>query len=971
MKRKFNHLRLLIDSLARAPQKKDRGYVMVVVLGIGIAMLGLLTTYVVVARTERMGVSASRDSSTGFSAAEAGLNLRAEALRQDFLGFNRPGGTTPTSSFCATSNTTATNDFRCINYRFPSDTPGQPDRVTTTYVSDLTQPDPNCTLTPASLCEPRMGRVPAGEQFQGLSMQQYTYLIYGIGRKATQLNASNQITENSPVEGIMEMQVKSRLIPMFQFAAFYANDLEITPGPKMLFEGPIHTNKNLMLAGWHTPAPGLQINGQITVARPSRIYNSVAEDNCGSDCSLRSRTNENNGVHIRNAANTDWINLLQAGTGATTKTSNPMARLENPATNVFGTQVQVGIQPVILPTFNGNNQQSFLSCNSGDTQDVCSRADINVTYNPPTIADVQAPTNLELAVIPFTVVAHNQTNSGTRTASRDLTTGELRSLRQPVLVTSENTGGGIIIPGTRGSVDATRTSLPVGGVCEAHTSSSEYNTLNNWLNDSARTAQKTLINSNRAQIQNALRVALVSQVRPIDFNQLNRNVLSNGTAITTTAPDPITEDLAQSIAFHFHKSLVDQVGNNTAIRITNALRRSTVTGSLQSGNAFPPLRAIAALEGIGKSCFVSAPFQEILRFYNDREGGRNIRMLQANIASMTIWNRDGRYITFNAAGNAVSSTNDGKGFTAADTTDAFSSVGGNRSLLYNLLDAEASAPATSFQKYGYAAADRSHGGMVVHFGMANGVTYTARQSPYAFTLIGGRQLFGRARYNNYDQNPAGVTFASPQAMYIQGDFNNYLEEANHATFEVDTANFNANSPNTLIWQPSSVLADTINVLSNRCRNTLFDRVVKTGSGQNCNAQGDDIPLDNTTGSRPGASPTTTRVAFLSGTDISNGPPDPNNPSLPTAGGFSGGIQNYPRYAEGWGNDNHHIYAGSFVSLGIPNEVSGRWDAQNGNYGPPRRIWAFESRFRDAANLPPLSPRFVTMQQEIFRRRFSR
>jgi Tfp pilus assembly protein PilX len=960
MKRKFNHLRLLIDSLARAPQNKDRGYVMVVVLGVGIAMLGLLTTYVVVARTERMGVSASRDSSTGFSAAEAGLNLRAEALRQDFLGFNRPGGTTPTSSFCATSDTTATNDFRCINYRFPSDTPGQPDRVTTTYVSDLTQPDPNCTLTPASLCEPRMGRVPAGEQFSGLSMQQYTYLIYGIGRKATQLNASNQITENSPVEGIMEMQVKSRLIPMFQFAAFYANDLEISPGPQMLFAGPIHTNKNLMLAGWYTPAPGLRIDGQITVAE-GHIYNAVAADDCREKgtCGTLSRKNDNNGVNIRNAANTNWINLLEAGTGTTTPTSNAMARLENPRTNVFGTQVQVGINPVILPTFNGSSQQSFLRCNSGDTQDVCSRADINVTYNPPTVGDLQNPTNAELAVIPFEVTAHNQVISGTRTASRTLSIGELRSLRQPVLVTSENTGNGTIIPGTRGSVNETRTSLPVGGVCEAHTSSSEYNTLNNWLN--SNTDQRNLLASNRTQIQNALRVALVSQVRPVDFNELNRDVLPANTAIVATAPDLKTGNLAQSIAYQFHQSLVGQVGGSNARRIINALRLSTNSDSLQNEKPFPPLRAIAALEGVGRSCFVSAPFQEILRFYNDREGGRNIRMLQANIASMTIWNRDGRYITFNAAGNAVSSTNDGKGFTAADTTDAFSSVGGNRSLLYNLLDAEASAPATSFQKYGYAAADRSHGGMVVHFGMGNLTpAYTARQSPYAFTLVGGRQLFGRARYNGYSQNPAGVTFATPQAMYIQGDFNNYLEEANHATFEVDTTNFNANSPSTLIWQPSSVLADTINVLSNRCRNTLFDRVVKTTSGQNCNEQTDANPLDNNAGTEPGASPTTTRVAFLSGTDITGSSEVP---------GFSGGIQNYPRYSEAWGNGNHHIYAGSFVSLGIPNEVSGRWDAQA--YGPPRRIWAFESRFRDAANLPPLSPRFVTMQQEIFRRRFSR
>jgi hypothetical protein len=249
--------------------------------------------------------------------------------------------------------------------------------------------------------------------------------------------------------------------------------------------------------------------------------------------------------------------------------------------------------------------------------------------------------------------------------------------------------------------------------------------------------------------------------------------------------------------------------------------------------------------------------------------------------------------------------------------------------------------------------------------MGAGVTYTARQSPYAFALVGGRQLFGRARYTNYNQNPAGVTFAAPQAMYIQGDFNNYLTNPNDPTFDVANSSFNAYFPATLVWQPSSILADSINVLSNACRNTLFDRVVKTGDGTNCNAQTDSTPLDDNTGSRPGASSTTTRVAFLSGTDKSNG--DPNVTG--SAGGFSGGIQNYPRYSEDWGNDDPHIYAGSFVSLGLPTQVNGRWDEQE--YSPPRRIWAFESRFNDAANLPPLTPRFVSMQQEIFRRRFNR
>jgi hypothetical protein len=887
------------------------------------------------------------------------LNLRAEALRNDFENFNRPSGTSPGSAFCPTSGADTSNDFRCITYR--SNSP-EGTRFTSTYVTDITQVDPVTD-------EPILTRVPRGDRFQGLSMQEYTYQIYSVARKGVALDSNGRITENSPVEGIMEMRTRSRLIPMFQFAAFYNNDLEISPGPPMQLNGPIHTNKNLMLAGWDS-SQGLKINGQITVGN-GEIYNAVVQDNCGNNCTVRSRTNANGRVQLLNSNNV-WVNLLQIGSGSTIPTSEPLLRFRDSvikAANGLGSLVEVGIDPVIVPAFNSTN--NFLSCGSTDRQNICSRADINVMYSPPAMANTSSPSDLELAIVPFSVTARNQADNGTLTSARMASLGELRSLRQPVLVTTATSGTvGPRIPGARGSVSATKTADNLSGVCAADNSTA-LTELQTWLNHSSRTTQRALINDNREQIQDALRVALVSQLRPVEFSRLGNNLLSGGATVPATAPDLVNGDLTSSVVFRFRESLVTRFGgsaNATAVNRANDIISALRRGS--NSNALPSMRVIASIAG--GSCFVSAPFQEVLRFYNDREG-RNIRLLQMNIASLTIWNRDGRYVIFNGSGlstDTIFDTNSGRGLTAATpltvppaglppsvcpnpipegvtcNNGTFSSTDGVRSFLFKLLDAEGTAPVDSFQRFGYAAADRSHGGMAVHFTMGSSYAYTERESPYGFALTGGRQLFGRARYNGYNQNPAGVTFASNQAIYTQGDLNNFLEDPNDSTFNITNSSA-ITGPATLVWQPASILADSINVLSNACRSLPEDRILKTGGGKNCNGQS-------------GASPTTTRTGFLAGTDIT-GSDDVK--------GFSGGMQNYPRYFEDWGGDVH-VYAGSFVSLGTPLEVSGSWDAQNGNYNPPQRVWGYETRFNDAANLPPLAPRFVTLQQEIFRRRFS-
>jgi len=75
----------------------------------------------------------------------------------------------------------------------------------------------------------------------GLNAQVKTYTITSLG--------TNQI-DNSKVELSQSFEVA--LVPLFQFAVFYGEDLEIAPGPDMNLIGRVHSNGNLWLQAGNT-----------------------------------------------------------------------------------------------------------------------------------------------------------------------------------------------------------------------------------------------------------------------------------------------------------------------------------------------------------------------------------------------------------------------------------------------------------------------------------------------------------------------------------------------------------------------------------------------------------------------------------------------------------------------------------------------------------------------------------------------
>ncbi len=169
--------------------------------------------------------AAYQRSVAGFHAAEAAVNRAAGGVRNIFLSFN-----VPTDEDCA-EKVLSINE-REVRYRLsvPGRQPG-----------DCRPPDPLPQVT-----------LPTGNPFEGLNAIVYTY------------NLRAEARHQGETEAIVNMQFEAYLIPMFQFAAFYGGDLELTVGPPMVINGRLHSNADMYL-NTNACDPGLRILGHLTI----------------------------------------------------------------------------------------------------------------------------------------------------------------------------------------------------------------------------------------------------------------------------------------------------------------------------------------------------------------------------------------------------------------------------------------------------------------------------------------------------------------------------------------------------------------------------------------------------------------------------------------------------------------------------------------------------------------------------------
>jgi hypothetical protein len=823
---------LLLKAITIQREQHSQGYAMLLTAVMAVVLFSMVSMYLFSSRLYKSSWNSIIDGTTTFYAAESGLNQRAHKTHAKFIGFSQPTGITPNGTSpaekmaaCITgaSGQQGNQDFQCgVEYfdyyeqigsatGISSISAKQSKSGTGSKYAAYTFVQPNPQDSPDY---PISRRIPPGEIFAGLNAIEYTYRIYATAQKS-----SGGANPYLSAQTMLQMDFNSRVVPLFQFAAFYENDLEINPSPDMGLNGPVHTNANLYMA----PGSDLRLEGQVTSV--GDMYNS-----------MRFVTNHSK-------SSTPQIRV-KIGSGPTDyydiSTLIAWTQANNQLTSADITAASGKLRPKIdrldIP------QPGFLS-KAGVYYD---KADMQVEFTP----------NSNLVTLPFKINSISKNASGTATTAA-LDNGSLRSLRHPVMLDKKSS--------------AEQTTFCGGAPVSS-------------LSVSLTATEKAIA----AQV---LAAAIAAQPTPMAYSAIN-TPLSSSTTLRTT---------------------FDTYLDATSIKSKK---------QPQLLNASP--KEIAALAG---NCFLPAPFQVVT--VNDRREARNIQVLQTNIRSLAIWNRDGRAVKLDTAGTV---------------TDNFAGIGtSTANQIYALATADAGAPVGSLRAFGLAASDRTEGGLVWHFNLDKTVyPYTAGNSVYGFGFSDGANL------------PAPLTLATEQAIYLQGDYN------------------------TIDGQAAAAMGDTLAVLSNACTNA--DRVISCGNLNDASGnpvQGTYASLaanatySATPATVPVATPTTIRAAFLSQTDLTN--------TAATPFRYSGGLNNYIRMLENWQNVPL-TYVGSFISLGTPAEFSGpyQYGRTGGNlvdraqtdyyyYYPPIRNFSFDTSFNIASQLPPLTPKVVYLNQKVFKR----
>ncbi len=182
------------------PRADDRGMALIGVIVLTALLMSLAIALAVQVGSDSQVRGAFTSGVTGFYAAESGLNKGMGEYRNIFLDYNVPAG----------------NDFNPRTFDLG-------DRTVTYKLSERAGNPQNIVI-------------PSGEVFSGLNAIQYRYIVNSFAQNV-----------NDDTEASVGAEFLVGYIPLFQFVAFYKNDLEILPGPDMVLNGRVHTNGKLYL----------------------------------------------------------------------------------------------------------------------------------------------------------------------------------------------------------------------------------------------------------------------------------------------------------------------------------------------------------------------------------------------------------------------------------------------------------------------------------------------------------------------------------------------------------------------------------------------------------------------------------------------------------------------------------------------------------------------------------------------------
>ena len=1060
--RSFLYFMLRAQQLARQDARSDKGYAMLITSLISIALFSMLAAYYTLTNLSKSSTNAYIDGTSTFYAAESGLNKRAEQLRQKFIEYANPTGTLGNTasnliSSCAPvavgAPISTTNDYECRNYSFTynnniaqaagtngntivlSEQDGGQNRINyTAYTFVATRNNQNYDLTP-----PIPQAIPAGQTYAGLNAQEYWYTVYSTAAKPDPNNPTSAVQQNEG-KTVLEMSFKSRIVPLFQFAVFYEGDLEMNSSSNMTIGGRVHTNANFYVQP-NTNNGAISTTFLAPITSVGGIYNRVdsavgfntgavtniltAGTSCVAPgvCAVFVPYSSANTSPLTDAQLAPYANRVKAGNGTG---NGGVKRLDTPP-------------PGFL-----RKRNYFKSRTNGDAGEYYAKADMRLEMVPD--RDVTstgvAPWTRDTRIIPFNFNSITTSGSGACTttlsppdatvstglpsltsdpaanyvsADRNnvaalrcnvFTKGQLQSLRQPVLVLTNFNQPDV----------ALRT--PTGVTPAANSESAILGRPTTFPGLPVGLSAAATLPANQIKILRALQVAIASTPTPITLDQLN-TPFSDPTY--TTVGTPLNA---------FRQGFRDLISIIPGITAADRLALVAATPN-----------QVAALGG---AWFLPAPIQRIENsqplvqiaanprnsgFYDGREQ-RWMTMLQTNIASLSVWNRDGVYVeaTQLATGTGTPDINLRTAYQTnfdmqAETFNNGSSVGSTRNTNNLAFDRAVTIPATpkGLQTLGLGSVDNTEGGLVLHATVSDdlngdgvvdatndvsldttlpiykrdavGGLVDASNNPTTIPLIidyarkyrgGGtyQSPFGFA-FNGGNYLPGALTLVTDRAIYVQGDFNNNgAAQTNALPIVPPDAN----------RLPASLVGDTITVLSANC---VVDISTTTSAATTTNHLG--VPVGQLNCGLPrantgsvnvtvgGVTPTyygvtrstAVNAAFLSNTDRSNG----NLGAGRYDGGtrrFSGALNNYMRMLENWNpastNPGRFFnYSGSFVSLGTPLEANGAYNSAGGAaayYNIPTRNFNYELNFDTFTSLPPLPPRAIYLQQDVFKRAYN-
>ena len=330
----------LLCTLIHLQRRSDQqgGYTLVVTVAMLLILSVLLVTYAVSSKIDNVTSMSSAKSNTGFYTAEAGLNNRAKQIRNAFENFDPPTGLAPAGlSACLDSISTnnGSNDFQCQEDAF------QESNTEDSFKNQISDQKAITFVTPNSN-NPLQVVIPSGETFGGLSAKEYRYSLFSVA----------QDNQNKPT-AILKMQIKTRLIPLFQFAAFYQQDMDFIIPLDMTLNGPVHSNNDLYLdaADGHK----LDITGQVTMA--GKLYRGSKYENfCHGT------------VNVKNPA------TFKALPCDTVRNQFSAAALRS-----WNGQIQTGLRPLKTP-----EPASFKAEETVSDQSYWGKADLRIALNLPT-----------------------------------------------------------------------------------------------------------------------------------------------------------------------------------------------------------------------------------------------------------------------------------------------------------------------------------------------------------------------------------------------------------------------------------------------------------------------------------------------------------------------------------------------------------------------------------------------------------